>query len=87
MPVKDTYGGWPTSGEIDIVESGAAKSPENGQVQGTYHSGKNYAADVFETGFYNTTNDPNFNTTTSILTICSGSPAPMPKHPARSSGM
>ncbi len=63
MPVKDTYGGWPTSGEIDIVESGAAKSPENGQIQGTFHSGKNYSADVFETGFYNATNDPNFNTT------------------------
>ncbi len=63
MPVKNTYGGWPTSGEIDVMESGAVYSPANGQVQGTYHSGKNYSADIYETGFYNTTSDPDFDTT------------------------
>jgi beta-glucanase (GH16 family) len=63
MPVKNAYGGWPTSGEIDVMESGGANSPANKQVQGTYHSGRIYSADVFQTGFYNATNDPNFDTT------------------------
>jgi len=63
MPAKNAYGGWPTSGEIDVVESGAANSVPNQQVQGTFHSGKNYKQDQYQTAFFNTTNDPNFNTT------------------------
>jgi beta-glucanase (GH16 family) len=63
MPVKGIYGGWPTSGEIDIVESGAGGSTPNKQVQGTAHSGAKWNADESKTGFYNTSNDPDFDTT------------------------
>lgn len=63
MPVKGVYGGWPTSGEIDIVESGARDATPNKHVQGTCHSGAKWDADVIQTGFYNTSNDPDFDTT------------------------
>ncbi|HWB52762.1 MAG TPA: family 16 glycosylhydrolase, partial [Tepidisphaeraceae bacterium] len=36
MPENSTYGGWPTSGEIDILES---KGQETSLVQGSLHSG------------------------------------------------
>lgn len=36
MPAADTYGGWPRSGEIDIMES---TGQNTGQVQGSAHSG------------------------------------------------
>jgi beta-glucanase (GH16 family) len=66
MPKNNTYGGWPTSGEIDVMESGLGNSaPPTHQVQGTYHSGPNYTDDHSQTGYYNTTNNSSFNTTNS----------------------
>jgi beta-glucanase (GH16 family) len=58
------YGNWPTSGEIDVMESGLGHSlPATSQVQGTAHSGVNYTVDQIQTGFYNTLNDAGFSTT------------------------
>ena len=58
------YGGWPNSGEIDVMESGLGHSlPPTSQVQGTFHSGASPSADQSQTGFYNTSKDPSFNTT------------------------
>ena len=40
MPKNNTYGAWPTSGEIDVMESGLGNSaPPTSQVQGTYQFG------------------------------------------------
>ena len=64
MPKSNTYGSWPTSGEIDVMESGLANSaPPTSQVQGTVNSGANYTAVQSQTGFYNTAINPTFNTT------------------------
>jgi len=58
------YGGWPRSGEIDVMESGLGNSlPPTSQVQGTFHSGASSSADQSQTGFYNTSKAPSFNTT------------------------
>jgi beta-glucanase (GH16 family) len=58
------YGGWPNSGEIDVMESGLGHSlPPTSQVQGTFHSGASPGADQSQTGFYNTGNDASFSTT------------------------
>jgi beta-glucanase (GH16 family) len=62
MPKNNTYGGWPTSGEIDVMESGLGHSaPPTSQIQGTFHSGPSY--DQSQTDFFNTANDSTFNTT------------------------
>jgi beta-glucanase (GH16 family) len=62
MPKNNTYGGWPTSGEIDVMESGLGHSAApTSQVQGTFHSGPSY--DQYQTDFFNTADDPTFNTT------------------------
>ena len=64
MPKNNTYGGWPTSGELDVMESGLGhSSPPTHQIQGTYHSGPNSSSDQSQTAFFNTTNNPTFNTT------------------------
>lgn len=39
MPENSSYGGWPTSGEIDVLES---KGQNSGLVQGSLHSGNSY---------------------------------------------
>ncbi len=63
-PANGVYGNWPTSGEIDVMESGLGNSlPPTSQVQGTVHSGANSMAVESHTGYYNTANDPSFNTT------------------------
>ncbi|WP_428940343.1 family 16 glycosylhydrolase [Fontivita pretiosa] len=41
LPKNNPYGGWPTSGEIDLLES---KGQDTGLVQGTLHSGANPGA-------------------------------------------
>lgn len=46
MPKGSTYGGWPTSGEIDVMESVGQSST---QVQGTLHSGPAWWADNVQT--------------------------------------
>jgi beta-glucanase (GH16 family) len=62
MPKTNTYGGWPTSGEIDVMESGLGNSaPPTSQVQGTFHSGPSY--DQYQTDYFNTADDPTFSTT------------------------
>jgi hypothetical protein len=46
------------------MESGLGHSlPTTSQVQGTFHSGATSSADQSQTGFYNTSKDPTFNTT------------------------
>ena len=58
------YGGWPRSGEIDVMESGLGHSlPPTSQIQGTFNSGASSSAVQSQTGFYNTGNDTSFNTT------------------------
>lgn len=49
LPADNAYGGWPTSGEIDILES---RGQEPGLVQGTLHSGPAWYADNVQTGFF-----------------------------------
>lgn len=62
LPKNNTYGGWPTSGEIDVMESGLGHSlPPTSQIQGTFHSGA--SNDQSQTGYFNTANNPTFNTT------------------------
>lgn len=50
MPEDNAYGGWPTSGEIDVMES---RGQDQGLVQGSLHSGAAWNATDNQTGFYN----------------------------------
>lgn len=49
LPEDSAYGGWPTSGEIDILES---RGQEPGLVQGTLHSGPIWYQDHVQTQTY-----------------------------------
>jgi beta-glucanase (GH16 family) len=46
MSKDETYGGWPTSGELDLLET---KGQETGLVQGSIHSGANPGAHQTQT--------------------------------------
>jgi beta-glucanase (GH16 family) len=48
-PQNSTYGGWPNSGEIDVVES---KGQQTTLVQGSLHSGPNSGSDDTQTAEY-----------------------------------
>ncbi|HZZ29337.1 MAG TPA: dockerin type I domain-containing protein [Pirellulales bacterium] len=56
------YGsGWPTSGEVDVFESGGGGgSTANQQEQGSYHSGPSF--DISATQVYNSSSHPGYNT-------------------------
>jgi beta-glucanase (GH16 family) len=49
FPQNSSYGGWPTSGEIDVMES---LGQQTNFVQGSVHSGSNSSSEVTETGKY-----------------------------------
>ncbi len=46
MPENNAYGGWPSSGEIDVMES---KGQDTGLVQGSLHSGNSAATQYVQT--------------------------------------
>ncbi len=50
MPRDSAYGGWPTSGEIDVFES---RGDRPTQVQGSVHSGASVSDHRTQTGLYN----------------------------------
>jgi beta-glucanase (GH16 family) len=50
MPKNSSYGGWPTSGEIDVFESGGSGLTANTQEQGSYHTGPSF--DISQTAIY-----------------------------------
>lgn len=62
MSKDEAYGGWPTSGEIDLLES---KGQETGLVQGTLHSGASWASHVVQTRTFQQSGlrPPGFSTT------------------------
>jgi beta-glucanase (GH16 family) len=50
LPKPNSYGGWPTSGEVDVFESGGSGLTANKQEQGSYHTGPSY--DISQTAVY-----------------------------------
>lgn len=60
MPLDDAYGGWASSGEIDIME---ARGRVTGSVDGTIHFGNSWPNNKSRGGHYDTTIDPSFNFT------------------------
>ena len=59
MPTNSVYGGWPQSGEIDVMESHGS---DTNQVQGSLHSGPNSGSNNTQTQVYSL---PNNGSTTS----------------------
>lgn len=60
MPLDDAYGGWASSGEIDIME---ARGRVTGSVDGTIHFVNSWPNNKSRGGHYDTTIDPSFNFT------------------------
>lgn len=58
MPLDDAYGGWASSGEIDIME---ARGRVTESVDGTIHFGNSWPNNKSRGGHYDTTIDPSFN--------------------------